>query len=95
LAQQKTLKLKSVEIASRTQQPEIDSLSAISQQDSDSLETALLNYYNSQTTAHAGYIIALAVGLFAIVYQQNFEGFFTKNSWRNEFKFSICLYPLY
>jgi len=56
-------------------------LSAISQQDFDSLKTALLSYYNSQTTAHAAYIIALAVGLFAVLYQQNFVGFFTKNNW--------------
>lgn len=40
-----------------------------------------MNNYNSQTTAHVGYIIALTVGIAAILYQIKITEFFKRNVW--------------
>jgi hypothetical protein len=50
-------------------------MSAMSPQDFNNLITSLMSSYNSQTTAHAGYIIALTVGIAAILYQIKLKDF--------------------
>jgi len=61
-------------------------MSAIPQQGFDTLITPLLNTYNSQTTAHAGFLIALAVGAATIFFQRDFMALFA-NKWRKRFVF--------
>lgn len=43
--------------------------------DFENLKLALMNSYSSQTIAHVGYIIGLAVGIAAILYQVDFKNF--------------------
>ena len=43
--------------------------------DFENLRIALMGNYNSQSTAHVGYIIALAVGVAAVLYQIDFKTF--------------------
>ncbi len=50
---------------------------SMNQTDFNNLITSLMTNYTSQTTAHAGYLIALAVGIGAIFYQADFKTFFT------------------
>ncbi len=42
----------------------------------ETLRSTLVSTYNSQTTAHVGYIIAFAIGIAAILYQIDFKTFF-------------------
>lgn len=53
-----------------------------------------MNNYNTQTTAHVGYIIALAVGIAAILYQIKISGFF-KNKLLVRMAFYIPLSALF
>ena len=48
----------------------------ISQTEFESLRQALLNTYNSQTTNHVGYLVALVVGLFVLISSKYFIKFY-------------------
>ena len=52
-----------------------------------------MNSYNSQTIAHAGYLIVIAVGISAILYQGHLRTFFN-NRWKNRVLYLYSLLSL-
>jgi len=63
--------------------------------DFNNMISTLISYYNSQTTAHAGYTIALAVGVAAILYQLKLTTFFGYRFRRRMFFFYVPLSVLF
>jgi hypothetical protein len=57
--------------------------------DFESLRTALINSYNSQTTNHAGYVIALIVGIFVLISSGDLIKLF--NNHKTWFLFALSL----
>ena len=46
-----------------------------------------MNSYNAQTTAHATYILTIAIGIVAILYQMKLKSFFGIYSWKQRLAF--------
>jgi len=57
-------------------------LSAINQTEFESLRTALMNGYNSQTTNHVAVVIALTVGMFVLISSKDFRDLYDNHSAR-------------